>query len=469
MPSPKDNLYRPLRAVGSHRPLRAVGSHRIALSVVKTLQKKGFQAYFAGGCVRDRLMKRQPKDYDVATNARPNQVMKLFKKTLAIGKQFGVVVVIIQKQPIEVTTFRTESGYSDGRHPDNVKYGSRDEDAARRDFTINGLLYDPIKDELIDLVNGRADIKKKVVRTIGDARQRFKEDKLRMMRAIRFACELDFTLDPKTKRAITKSAGQIKKISVERIREELRRILICDRRDRGIRLLEQTGLLKRILPEVLRMKGVNQPKQFHPEGDVYVHTVAVMKHLRNPFTVMGKRQNPSFELALATLLHDVGKPGTFMITDRIRFHEHERLGSEMALRICKRLRLSNSETETICWIIAKHLVFKDIDKMRVSTLKRLFSHPDYPLLAELHRADRLGSDMDLKPYYIAARLYKKLSKEELKPAPLINGYDLIKMGFKPGPIFSKILKAVEEAQLEAEVTSKDAALKLVKRVFKKTL
>ena len=448
MSSSKDNLY------------------RLALTVVKTLQKQGFQAYFAGGCVRDRLMKRPPKDYDIATNARPNQVMRLFKKTLAIGKAFGVVVVIIQKQQIEVTTFRTESGYSDGRHPDNVKYASRDEDVARRDFTINGLLYDPISDELIDLVNGRADIKKKLVRTIGDAGQRFKEDKLRMMRAIRFACELGFALDPKTKKAIAKSSGQIKKISVERIREELRRILICPRRDQGIKLLEQTGLMKHILPEVLKMKGVNQPKQFHPEGDGYVHTVAVMKHLRNPFTVMGKSQNLSFELALATLLHDVGKPGTFMITDRIRFHEHERLGSEMAERICQRLKLANSQTETICWIISKHLVFKDIDKMRVSTLKRLFSHKDYPLLAELHRADRLGSDMDLKPYHLAARIYKKLSKEELKPKPLINGYDLIKLGFKPGPIFSKILKHVEEAQLEQEVTNKDEALKLVQKNFK---
>jgi len=430
--------------------------YNTALSVVKTLQKHGFQAYFAGGCVRDRLMKRPPKDYDVATDARPNQVMKLFPKTLAIGKAFGVVVVIIQKQQVEVTTFRTESGYSDGRHPDHVKYASRDEDVARRDFTINGLLYDPIKDELVDLVSGQVDIKKKIVRTIGDARQRFKEDKLRMMRAIRFACELDFTIDPKTKKAIAKSARQIKKISVERIREELRRILICDRPDQGIKLLEQTGLLKRILPEVRKMKGVNQPKQFHPEGDVYVHTVAVMKHLRQP----------SFELALATLLHDVGKPGTFMITDRIRFHEHERLGSEMAERICQRLKLANSQTETICWIISKHLVFKDIDKMRVSTLKRLFSHKDYPLLAELHRADRLGSDMDLKPYHLAARIYKKLSKEELKPKPLINGYDLIKLGFKPGPIFSKILKHVEEAQLEQEVTNKDEALKLVQKNFK---
>ncbi|MFH1230643.1 MAG: CCA tRNA nucleotidyltransferase [Planctomycetota bacterium] len=431
-------------------------SYKSALSVVKTLQSKGFQAYFAGGCVRDQLMKRPPKDYDVATNARPVDVIKLFKKTLAIGKAFGVVAVILNGQEIEVTTFRTEGKYSDGRHPDSVKHAQRDDDVTRRDFTINGLLYDPIKGELIDLVCGRADIKAKIIRTIGSPKERFNEDKLRMMRAIRFACELGFSIDSKIKKAISSLASQITKISRERIREELRRILVCPNRDNGIKLLDETRLLKQILPEVSKMKGVKQPVQFHPEGDVFVHTVATLKHLRNP----------SFELALATLLHDVGKPSTFMITDRIRFHEHERVGSEIAERICKRLRLSNDETETICWIISKHLVFKDIDKMRVSTLKRLFSHPAYPQLAEIHRADRLGSDMDLKPYNVAARLYRKLSKENLKPPPLINGYDLIKIGFKPGPIFSKILKTIEEAQLEKEVTTKEAAIKLVRKLFK---
>ncbi|MFH0889498.1 MAG: CCA tRNA nucleotidyltransferase [Planctomycetota bacterium] len=431
-------------------------SYKIALSVVKKLQSKGFQAYFAGGCVRDQLMKRPPKDYDVATNARPADVIKLFKKTLAIGKAFGVVAVIIKGQEVEVTTFRTEGKYSDGRHPDSVKYVRRDDDVARRDFTINGLLYDPIKLELIDLVHGRADIKAKIIRTIGSPAERFKEDKLRMMRAIRFACELGFSIDSGIKEAISSLAPQITKISRERIREELRRILICPNRDKGIKLLDETKLLKQVLPEVSKMKGVKQPVQFHPEGDVFVHTVATLRHLRNP----------SFELALATLLHDVGKPGTFMITDRIRFHEHERVGSEIAERICKRLKLSNSETETICWIISKHLVFKDIDKMRVSTLKRLFSHPAYPQLAELHRADRLGSDMDIKPYNVAARLYRKLSKENLKPPPLINGYDLIKMRFKPGPIFSKILKVIEEVQLEKEITTKEEAIKLVRKLFK---
>jgi len=439
--------------------------YKLALSVVKKLQANGFQAYFAGGCVRDKMLseaksasggKRIPKDYDVATDARPTQVIKLFKKTLAIGRAFGVVAVIIKGQEIEVTTFRTEGKYSDGRHPDKVKYSSRDEDVRRRDFTINGLLYNPVSRELVDLVDGRKDIKAKVIRTIGNPKERFNEDKLRMLRAIRFSCELGFTIEPKTLKAISALASRITQISAERIREELRRILISNQRHLGIKLLEKTGLLKRILPEVIKMKGVKQPVQFHPEGDVYVHTIATMKHLRKP----------SFELALTTLLHDIGKPKTFMITDRIRFHEHERVGSEMAQRICKRLKLSNAQTETICWLISKHLVFKDIDKMRVSTLKRLFSHPSYPLLAELHRVDRLGSDMDLKPYHIAARLYRKLSKEELKPTPLINGYDIIRMGFKPGPIFSKILKTVEEAQLEKEITTKDQALKLVRRLFK---
>jgi poly(A) polymerase len=430
--------------------------YKIALEVVSKLQAEGFLAYFAGGCVRDRLMKRSPKDYDVATDAKPSQVIKLFDKTIAVGKAFGVVVVIIDGQRIEVTTFRTEGPYSDGRRPDNIKYGSRNEDVYRRDFTINGLLYDPIKRELVDLVRGRDDIKKKVIRTIGEPEERFREDKLRMMRTIRFAVELGFFLEPKTRRAISSLAHQITQISPERIREELKRILISPLRYKGIELLDSSGLLKEILPEVIRMKGVKQPVQFHPEGDVYIHTLAVLKHLRNP----------SFELAFATLLHDIGKPDTFMITDRIRFHEHERIGQEMAERICKRFRLSNLETETICWIISRHLVFKDIDKMRKSTLKRLFGHPAYPQLAELHRADRLGSDMDLKPYYIAGRLYRALSKEELKPKPLINGNDLIDLGFKPGPIFSKILKTIEEAQLEKEITSKKEALKLVKKLFK---
>ncbi|MDI6733506.1 MAG: CCA tRNA nucleotidyltransferase [Planctomycetota bacterium] len=434
--------------------------YRIALSVIRTLQKNGFQAYLAGGCVRDRLLsqslKRIPKDYDVATDARPAQVIRQFNKTLAIGKAFGVVAVFIKGHQIEVTTFRTEGRYSDGRHPDRVKYAQRDDDIFRRDFTINGLFYDPIRHKLIDLVHGRADLKKKVIRTIGKPKERFSEDKLRMMRAIRFAVELGFSIEPETKNAISPLSTQITKISKERIREELKRILISPRRDVGVKLLDETGLLNQVLPEVVRMKGVKQPIQFHPEGDVYIHTLTVLKHLKNP----------SFELALATLLHDIGKPDTFMITDRIRFHEHERIGSELAKRLCRRLKLSNAETETICWIISRHLVFKDIDKMRVSTLKRLFSHPAYPLLAELHRVDRLGSDMDLKPYHIAGRLYRKLSKEDLKPPPLINGYDLIALGFKPGPIFSKILKRIEESQLEKEITTKAEALELVRKLFK---
>ncbi|MFA5795151.1 MAG: CCA tRNA nucleotidyltransferase [Candidatus Brocadiia bacterium] len=439
--------------------------YKIALEVVKTLQSKGYQAYFAGGCVRDRLMKRIPQDYDVATNARPNEVIKLFPKTLSIGKAFGVIIVLvpIQRKPgksvesvaIEVTTFRAEGPYSDGRRPDSVKFTQRDDDVARRDFTINGLLYDPIKKELVDLVKGKNDIRAKVIKTIGDPAKRFNEDRLRMLRAIRFACQLGFKIDPKTKSAIKRLARRIKGISAERIREELKKILISPRSAEGIEMLRETGLLKEILPEIVKMRGVKQPVQFHPEGDVYVHTLKVLKHLRKP----------SFDLALTALLHDIGKPGTFMITDRIRFHEHERVGAEMAERICKRLKLSNAQIETITWIISKHLVFKDIDKMRVSTLKKLFVHPAYPELNELHRADRLACDMDLKPYHKAVRLYKKYSKKELKPTPLLNGYDLIKLKLKPGPIFSELLHKLEEAQLENSVKTKSEAIALIKKIL----
>ena len=432
-----------------------------ALKVVKTLQSKGFQAYFAGGCVRDRQMKRQPQDYDVATDARPNQVIKLFRKTLAIGKAFGVIMVLVpvpgknKFTEIEVTTFRTEGPYTDGRRPDRVRFTRRDEDVARRDFTINGLLYDPVKRELVDLTGGKKDIKAKIIKTIGDPATRFREDRLRMLRAVRFACQLGFKIEPKTRAAIKKLARRIKGISAERIRDELKKILVSSRPAEGMEMLRQTGLLKEVLPEIMKMRGVKQPVQFHPEGDVYVHTLRVLKYLRRP----------SFDLALTGLLHDVGKPGTFMITDRIRFHEHERVGAEMAQRICKRLKMSNAEIEKITWLISKHLVFKDIDKMRLSTLKKLFSHSAYPELAELHRADRLASDMDLKPYYIAARLFRKCSKEELRPKPLINGYDLINLKLKPGPIFSELLHKVEEAQLENSVKTKAEAIVLIKKIL----
>lgn len=455
----------------SKKQAKKLTSFQIALTVVKRLKRAGFQAYFAGGCVRDKLMKFKPMDYDVATDAKPNQVIKLFKKTITTGKVFGVINVIekggsarsprARPEPaegkgiqVEVTTFRTEGPYTDGRHPDKVKFSSLEADVLRRDFTINGMLYDPVKRKLIDLVKGKQDLRKKTIRAIGNPLERFREDKLRMMRAIRFACELGFKIEPKTFAAIKKLHRQITVVSVERIREELKRILISPRRSRGIELLDETGLLKRILPEVSRLKGVQQPKEFHPEGDVYVHTIRTLKHLKHP----------SWELVFASLLHDIGKPDTFMITDRIRFHEHERVGRDMAQEICERFKLSNAEKEKVMWLVDRHMAFKDIQKMRTSTMKRLFRQPYYPELAELHRADRLASDLDLKPHYYARRMYKKLSKEDLKPKLLIDGYDLIKLGLKPGPIFGEILKKVEETQLENKITTKRQALQLARRI-----
>jgi poly(A) polymerase len=431
-------------------------NHEISLWVVRRLQRAGFEAYFAGGCVRDKLMRRIPEDYDIATNARPNQVIKLFQKTITVGKAFGVIKVIQQGVEVEVTTFRTEGPYSDGRHPDEVRFSSLENDVLRRDFTINGMVYDPINNKIIDLVGGRADLKKKIIRAIGNPLERFREDKLRMLRAIRFAVELGFKLELKTLSVIKRLNSQIKVVSAERIRDELKKILVSEKRAEGIELMDKTGLLRVILPEVSKLKGIKQPKQFHPEGDVYIHTLKCLEHLKQP----------TFELALATLLHDIGKPVTFMITDRIRFHEHERVGRDISEKICDRLRLSNQETDKVTWLVFKHMAFKDIEKMRIATMKRLFREPYYQELIQLHKADRLASDLDLKPHYYAQRMFRKLAKEELKPKLLINGYDLIKLGLKPGPIFSVILKKIEEAQLEKTIATKKQALALAKDIAK---
>lgn len=407
--------------------------------------------------MRDKLMHRIPEDYDIATGAHPKDVIRIFKKTVATGKAFGVINVIEKGFNIEVTTFRTEGPYSDGRHPDKVKFSSLENDVLRRDFTVNGMGFDPLENRLVDLVEGKKDLKRKFIRAIGAPVERFKEDKLRMLRAIRFAVQLGFKIEPKTFSAIKKFARKIKVVSAERIRDEIKKMLLSKRRAESIRLMDKTGLLKILLPEVHKMKGVKQPKEFHPEGDVYVHTLRCLEKLPVSLT---------FELAFATLLHDVGKPKTFMITDRIRFHEHEHKGRDIAGKICDRFRLSNAEKEKVMFLVDKHMAFKDIEKMRTATLKRLFREPHYAELAELHKADRLASDLDLKPHYYAQRKFKKLSKEELKPKLLINGHDLIRLGLKPGPLFSVILKKVEETQLEKSVSTKKQALELAKLVAK---
>ena len=426
-----------------------------AIDIVKTLQGNGYKAYFAGGCVRDMIMGRESADYDIATNALPNDVMHLFEETIPVGVQFGVVIVVKEGHNFEVATFRTEGSYSDGRHPDYVAFSTPEDDVKRRDFTINGLLYDPIKNEMLDYVSGREDISKGIIRTIGNPIERFTEDKLRMIRAARFACRFNFPIHEKTRQAIIKLARQIHVVSTERIREELEKILTSPNPHIGIRLLDEFHLLQEILPEVSGMKGVRQPENFHPEGDVFVHTLLCLS----------KMKNPSWTLAMGLLLHDIGKTVTFEESDRIRFNLHEKVGADMAANICNRLKTSNAEKERIVWLVQKHLYFKDAQKMRLSKLKRLFASDGYPELAELCRIDALSSSGDLSDYNYCQEMFSKLPQEEVKPKPLINGLDLIALGLKPGPLFREILTKIEDEQLEGNLKTKEEALEKVKSLI----
>jgi len=426
-----------------------------AIDIVKTLQGNGYKAYFAGGCVRDMIMGRESADYDIATNALPNDVMHLFDETIPVGVQFGVVIVVKEGHNFEVATFRTEGSYSDGRHPDYVAFSTPEDDVKRRDFTINGLLYDPIKNEMLDYVSGREDISKGIIRTIGNPIERFTEDKLRMIRAARFACRFNFPIHEETRQAIIKLARQIHVVSAERIREELEKILTSPNPHIGIRLLDEFHLLQEILPEVSGMKGVRQPENFHPEGDVFVHTLLCLS----------KMKNPSWTLAMGLLLHDIGKTVTFEESDRIRFNLHEKVGADMAANICNRLKTSNVEKERIVWLVQKHLYFKDAQKMRLSKLKRLFASDGYPELAELCRIDALSSSGDLSDYNYCQEMFSKLPQEEVKPKPLINGLDLIALGLKPGPLFREILTKIEDEQLEGNLKTKEEALEKVKSLI----
>lgn len=427
-----------------------------ALEIVKTLQNQGYKAFFAGGCVRDMVMGKESVDYDIATNALPRDVIKLFEKTIPVGVQFGVIIVVKGGHNFEVATFRTEGSYSDGRHPDYVAFCTPENDVKRRDFTINGLLYDPIKNELLDYVGGQDDISQGIIRTIGDPVERFTEDKLRMIRAARFACRFKFPIHPDTRQAIIQLANNIHMVSAERIREELEKILTGPNPHIGIQLLDELNLLQEILPEVSHMKGVRQPENFHPEGDVFIHTLLCLSKLI-PFTDQ-RRGRPSFTLAMGVLLHDIGKTITFEELDRIRFNLHEKVGANMAATICDRLKTSNAEKEQIVWLVLKHLYFKDAKKMRLNKLKRLFAHEGYPELAELCRIDALASSGDLSDYQYCQEMFSKLSHEEVKPKPLITGHDLIAMGLKPGPSFKDILMKIEDEQLDGNLTTKDAAI-----------
>ncbi len=428
---------------------------RAATQIVEKLRRHGYQAFFAGGWVRDKLLGRRPTDVDIATSAHPSEVLSIFPRALPIGAQFGVVQVRFRNHPFDVATFRHEGPYLDGRHPSSVIFSGPEQDALRRDFTINGLFYDPLADQIIDFVGGEADIRARVVRTIGDPRSRFGEDKLRMLRAVRFSCTLGFEIAPETRDAIVRLAPSILEVSWERIRDELLKILTGPLPDRGLAMLHDTGLLAYVLPEIEAMRGVPQPAEYHPEGDVFVHTCNALAALRKPPPV----------LALATLLHDVGKPPTLKIKDRPRFDRHDEIGARMAEDICRRLRMSNEETARIVELVRDHLQFMNMQKMRPSTLKRFLRRPSFPEHLELHRADCLSSNRNLETYRFARRKLAVLKREHPPLRPLLTGRDLIAMGYRPGPEFGRILKAVEDVQLENPNLTRQEAIDYVLRSF----
>jgi poly(A) polymerase len=443
-----------------------------AISIVSDLRQRGFQAYLVGGCVRDLLLGREPKDYDVATNAKPQQVMEIFPETYAVGAQFGVVLVpssgevseddagggSSHRGAIEVATFRSDIGYSDGRHPDEVRF-SKDprEDVARRDFTINGMLLDPVTGEVLDYVGGRPDLEAGIIRTIGDPEQRFNEDKLRLLRAVRFAARFEYTIEPTTFAAMQKLAEQIQVVSRERVRDELTRMLTEGHARRAFLLLDESGLLQHVLPEISAMKGVEQPPEFHPEGDVFVHTLLLLDHLPQPC---------SMTLAWGALLHDVGKPATFRVApDRIRFDGHVEVGVKIAEEICRRLHFSNDETAQILALVDNHMRFGHVSRMKESTLKRFLRLPAFDEHLALHRADSLASHRNLSTYELLIRKRAEIPAETIRPAALVTGDDLIAAGHAPGPKFREILNAVEDAQLEGRLPSRDAALEFLHREF----
>lgn len=440
---------------------------QFATEIVQTLRQQGFQGYLVGGCVRDLLLGLEPKDYDIATDAIPDEVMKIFPETYAVGVQFGVVLVPrpqgqtgsdLTKKAVEVATFRSDLGYTDGRHPDEVRF-SKDprEDVERRDFTINGMLLDPVSGRILDYVGGQKDLSAGIIRTIGNPELRFAEDKLRMLRAVRFAARFKYRISAETFAAIQNMAEQISMVSRERVRDELTRMLTEGRGQRAFMLLEESGLLEYVLPEISQMKGVEQPPEFHPEGDVFVHTLMLLENLPTPCPAT---------LGWGALLHDVGKPPTFRVApDRIRFDGHVEVGVKMAEEICRRLRFSNDDTLQILSLVANHMRFADAMRMKESTLKKFIRMPRFDQHLALHRADCLASNGNLTTYEFIQHKRREIPPETMRPAPLVTGDDLIAAGRVPGPEFRTILDAVEDAQLEGRLGSREAALEFVRREF----
>lgn len=430
-----------------------------ARHIVQRLRDAGHLAFYAGGCVRDMLRGVAPHDYDIATSARPEQVQALFRRTFGVGAHFGVIVVHEAGRDFEVATFRSDGAYIDGRRPESVTFSSPQEDAARRDFTVNGMFFDPLTGEVIDYVGGEEDLIQRRLRAIGDPSARFREDRLRMLRAVRFATVLSYEIDPATWDAVRASAPQIHEVSAERIREELVKTLVHPNRLRGFDLLDQSGLLSQIIPEFEALKGCTQPEQFHPEGDVFVHTRA-MVGLLPPNEV-------SVPLVFSVLLHDIAKPPTRTVDPdgRIRFNGHDKLGAEMTAAIIERLRFSRAEIDATVEAVDQHMVFKDVQKMRVAKVKRFMARPNFEDEMELHRVDCTSSHGSLDNYEYLRTRQEEFANEPLIPSPLITGNDLIALGLQPGPRFKEILEAVQSRQLEGTLSSPEAALDWVKEEF----
>jgi poly(A) polymerase len=422
-----------------------------AKSIVLKLRAKGFQALFAGGCVRDVVMGRMPKDIDIVTDAVPDQVLKLFPRSVAVGKAFGVVRVGAADVYYDVATYRADGVYHDGRHPGSVAFADEKTDARRRDFTINAVFYDPVDGKFKDHVGGLADIERKIIRTVGNPNDRFQEDHLRMLRAVRFAATLNFSVEPETAAAIKRHATLISKVSAERIQQELSRILVeAQKAGDAFVMLSSYGLLKEILPEVEEMRGQEQPPQFHPEGDVWTHTILMLNAMHSP----------SLRLAYAVLLHDVGKPPTAVqAPDRIRFNRHASYGAGMASKIMERLRLPSADIKAVSHIIGDHMRFMDVRRMRRSTLRRLITSETFPDELELHRLDCEASHGDLENYMFLVRLQKEYEAEPVLPPPFITGHDIIKLGISAGPRVGELKKAAYDAQLEGKFDGRAGALK----------
>lgn len=429
---------------------------KAAIQIIQKLRTAGHEALLAGGCVRDRLLGREPKDFDVATSATPQEVISLFPGALTVGAHFGVVIVRHEQEQIEVATFRTDGSYKDGRHPESVTFSTAEEDAQRRDFTVNGLFFDPINDHIIDYVGGQADMEKRVLRAIGQPSKRFEEDKLRLLRAIRFATTLGFEIDPTTWQAVCEHALAIQSVSAERIRDELIKIFMHPNRVRGFDLLVDSGLMAQVLPEILVLKGVEQPPQWHPEGDVFIHTRLMLSLL--PAVV-------SEPLVLSVLLHDIAKPATYTVdeTGRIRFNGHDKLGAEMTGEILRRLKFPNDVIEPTQVAVEHHMVFKDVKKMKKSTLKRMMARPTWSDELALHRVDCLGSNGLLDNYEFMQAKAEEFSHEPLIPPPLLNGRDLIALGWQPGKELGVLLTEVQNAQLEGLISSKEEALEWLQK------